>query len=180
MLELNGRKVLVLGLGDSGLSMARWLHARGARVSVADTRTQPPHAAALARELPEITIVCGGFKASGLQVAELIAISPGVDRRTPELAAAIKRGTPVAGDVELFAQALPQMKSMPRVIAITGGKDTNTSPNLGRTYAESLAKRGVAAEFREAAGATHDMDSTLRSAVLDAVKTALARPSPPP
>ena len=76
-----------------------------------------------------------------------------------------------------FIDKVPQTA---RVIAITGGKDTNTSPNLGRTYAESLAKRGVAAEFREAAGATHDMDSTLRSAVLDAVKTALARPSPPP
>ena len=46
MLELNGRKVLVLGLGDTGMSMARWLAARGARVTVADTREQPPHAAA--------------------------------------------------------------------------------------------------------------------------------------
>lgn len=145
MLELNGRKVLVLGLGDSGLSMARWLHARGARVSVADTRTQPPHAAALARELPEITIVCGGFKASGLQVAELIAISPGVDRRTPELAAAIKRGTPVAGDVELFAQALPQMKSMPRVIAITGTNGKSTVTQMAGDICAAAGRRTVVA-----------------------------------
>ena len=44
---------MVLGLGDTGLSMARWLRRRGAIVSVADTRAAPPHAATLARELPE-------------------------------------------------------------------------------------------------------------------------------
>lgn len=57
-----------------------------------------------------------------------------------------------------------------RVIAITGSRDTNTDSRLGRTYAEQLARRGVAAEFREVAGATHDMDQRLRAAILDAVK----------
>ncbi len=128
MLELNGRKVLVLGLGDTGLSMARWLSARGARVTVADTRAQPPHAALLARELPQIALECGGIQEASVQKAELIAISPGVDRRMAAVAGAIRRGTPVAGDVELFAQALPQLKSRPRVLAITGtnGKSTVT------------------------------------------------------
>ncbi len=128
MLELDGRKVLVLGLGDTGLSMARWVAARGARVTVADTRTAPPQAGALARELPQAVIECGGIRESSLRDAELIAISPGVDRRMPAIDAAIKRGTPVAGDVELFAQALPRLKSKPRVIAITGtnGKSTVT------------------------------------------------------
>jgi len=128
MLELDGRKVIVLGLGDTGLSMARWVAARGARVTVADTRAAPPQAAALARELPRAVIECGGFREGSLRAADLIAISPGVDRRQPEIAAAIKRGTPVAGDVELFAQALPRFKSKPRVIAITGtnGKSTVT------------------------------------------------------
>jgi UDP-N-acetylmuramoylalanine--D-glutamate ligase len=114
MLELNGRKVLVLGLGDTGMSMARWLSARGARVTVADTRAQPPHAAALVRELPAVAIECGAIADSSLRRTDLIAISPGIDRRIPAIADAIKRGTPVAGDVELFAQALPQLKSKPR------------------------------------------------------------------
>ena len=128
MLELDGRKVIVLGLGDTGLSMARWVAARGARVTVADTRAAPPQAAALSRELPQAVIECGGLREGSLRTADLIAISPGVDRRQPEIAAAIKRGTPVAGDVELFAQALPRFKSKPRVIAITGtnGKSTVT------------------------------------------------------
>ena len=124
MLELDGRKVVVLGLGDTGLSMARWVAARGARVRVADTRAAPPHAATLARELPEVAFEPGSFREASLRDAELIAISPGVDRRTPEIAAAIKRGTPVAGDVELFAQALPELAKKPRVIAVTDRKST--------------------------------------------------------
>jgi UDP-N-acetylmuramoylalanine--D-glutamate ligase len=128
MLELDGRKVLVLGLGDTGLSMARWLSARGAVVTVADSRAAPPQAAVLARELPRVALECGEFREGSLRNADLIAISPGVDRRTPVIAEAIRRGTPVAGDVELFAQALSQFKTKPRVIAITGtnGKSTVT------------------------------------------------------
>lgn len=128
MFEFEGRKVIVLGLGDTGLSMARWLCARGARVTVADTRAQPPHAALLARERPDVAVECGAFSEATLKRADLIAISPGVDRRTPAVAAAIRHGTPVAGDVELFAQALTRMTRRPRVLAVTGtnGKSTVT------------------------------------------------------
>jgi UDP-N-acetylmuramoylalanine--D-glutamate ligase len=110
------------------MSMARWLAARGARVTVADTRAQPPHAAALARELPDVAIECGTIADDSLRQTNLIAISPGIDRRMPAIAGAIARGTPVAGDVELFAQALPQLSKRPQVIAITGtnGKSTVT------------------------------------------------------
>jgi len=125
--DLRGKKVIVLGLGDSGLSMARWLNRRGATVTVADTRAAPPRAADLAREFPDVGIETNGFRGRTLRAAELIAISPGVDRRAPEVAAAITRGTPVAGDIELFAQALPASDA-PSVIAVTGtnGKSTVT------------------------------------------------------
>jgi UDP-N-acetylmuramoylalanine--D-glutamate ligase len=108
--------------------MARWLSARGARVTVADTRAEPPHANALARELPRVALERGGIRDASVRIADLIAISPGIDRRMPAVAAAIKRGTPVAGDVELFAQALTQLDTKPQVIAITGtnGKSTVT------------------------------------------------------
>jgi UDP-N-acetylmuramoylalanine--D-glutamate ligase len=129
MLDLNGQKVLVLGLGDTGMSMTRWLARHGARVTVADTRSAPPHADALARELPEAQLERGEFRDETLRAADMIAISPGVDSRMPAVAAAIARGTPVAGDIELFARALPPLPSRPRVIAITGtnGKTTVTS-----------------------------------------------------
>ncbi len=125
--ELKGRQVLVLGLGDTGLSMARWLARRGARLRVADTRTEPPGAAALARELPGVTIERGPFQAGLFAGQDLIALSPGIDRREGALADALKRGVPAAGDIELFAQASRGMRS--RVIAVTGtnGKSTVTA-----------------------------------------------------
>ncbi len=134
MLELNSRKVLVLGLGDTGLSMTRWLKRQGAIVSIADTRVAPPRAEELSRELPDVTLECGDFSDAPLRGADMIAISPGVDRRTPAIADAIKYGTPVVGDIELFAQALAQhltphaSRFTPRILGITGtnGKSTVT------------------------------------------------------
>ena len=113
----SGRKVVVLGLGDTGLSMARWLARRGASVRVADSRAAPPHAARLARELPQAPLATGKFSDATLAGADLIAISPGIDRREAPIAQAIKRGVPVAGDVELFAQALKALDPPPSTAA---------------------------------------------------------------
>ena len=129
MNSLRGRKVLVLGLGDSGWSMTRWLARQGAVLSVADTRAAPPHASLLARELPEVRLRTGVFQREDFAAVEMIAVSPGIDPRVGELAAAIRRGMPVAGDVELFAQALRERNHAAQVIAITGsnGKSTVTA-----------------------------------------------------
>ena len=109
--------------------MTRWLARHGAHVRVADSRADPPHAAALHAELPEVTLAAGPFEAPEIARAELIAISPGVDRRQPVVADAIRRGTPVVGDVELFAQALDQITPATRILAVTGtnGKSTVTA-----------------------------------------------------
>src|SRR3954463_14857763 len=104
-MDVRGKKILVLGLGDTGLSMTRWLARHGAIVSVADTRADPPHAKTLRRELPAGGIECGDLRAGALQSVDMIAISPGIDRRMPAIAAASKHGVPLVGDVELFAQA---------------------------------------------------------------------------
>jgi UDP-N-acetylmuramoylalanine--D-glutamate ligase len=134
MLHLKDRRVLVLGLGDTGLSCARWLVRRGAHVSVADTRAEPPHARALASELPGVPLTTGAFEARTFARADAIALSPGIDRRDSHIAHALRRGVPVVGDVELFAQALPHIAAArgarhPRVLAITGsnGKSTVTA-----------------------------------------------------
>jgi UDP-N-acetylmuramoylalanine--D-glutamate ligase len=126
-IDFSGRRVLVLGLGDTGLSMARWLTRHGAHVTVADTRAEPPRAGELRRDLPDVPLECGDFREA--RAADLIAISPGIDRRAPAVAAAIKRGIGVAGDIELFAQALSQhAQRMPPIVAVTGtnGKSTVT------------------------------------------------------
>jgi UDP-N-acetylmuramoylalanine--D-glutamate ligase len=142
MLELKGRKVLVLGLGETGLSMARWLKRHGAVVSVADTRAEPPRAGELRHELPEVALECGEFRDVSVRGADLIAISPGVDRRTPAVAAAIKRGTPVAGDVELFAQFIVHHSSLgtAKVLAITG---TNGKSTVTRMAGDICAAAGL-------------------------------------
>lgn len=128
MMEIKDKSVLVLGLGETGLSLVRWLNAQGARVSVADTRSDPPGRDELKRELPSVTAHCGSFNDTLLQGVELIAISPGVPLAEPLVQHAIAAGIPVVGDIELFAQSLPQ-ESRPKIIAITGanGKTTVTS-----------------------------------------------------
>ena len=127
--------MLVLGLGDTGWSMTRWLVRQGAEVQVADSRAAPPHARALADELPQIKLVTGPFRDEDLSRADMIAISPGVDRRAPPIVRTIERGTPVVGDVELFARELSALNAQrptlgrAKVIAVTGsnGKSTVTA-----------------------------------------------------
>ena len=151
MLDLKGRRVVVLGLGDTGLSMARWLTRRGARVRVADSRAAPPHAQRLARELPGVPLATGAFGAATLEGADLVAISPGIDRRQPPIAQAIKRGVPVAGDVELFAQALKQAVSRqpsavgPKVLAITGSNGKSTVTAMAGEILRAAGREAVVA-----------------------------------
>ena len=122
--------MVVLGLGDTGMSMARWLSRGNAQVRVADSRAAPPHAKTLARELPQVKLATGVFTGQTFTGADLVAISPGVDRRESVIADAAKRGVPVVGDVELFAQSLPGSRARgARMLAVTGsnGKSTVTA-----------------------------------------------------
>ena len=122
------KKVLVLGLGETGLSLVRWLVAQGAHVRAADSRAQPPALAEVHAQLPQESIHCGVFRDEIFSKVDLIAISPGVPLNEPVVMRAMARGIPVMGDVELFARALPQ-NNRPKIIAITGsnGKTTVTS-----------------------------------------------------
>ena len=125
-MALKDKKVLVLGLGDTGLSALRWLAAQGAILSVADTRENPPGIDAIKAELPNVKIHTGAFKATSFADVDLIVASPGVPLSEPEIQAAISRGISVIGDVELFGQYRP---ASAKVIAITGanGKTTVTT-----------------------------------------------------
>ena len=132
-LQLSGRKVLVLGLGDTGLSAVRWLAARGADVRIADSRSAPPHAARLAALLPQVPLTMGAFDAVQLKTADMLVLSPGVSLAEPAVREAISAGVEVVGDVELYARAIAGLnakREQPmQVIAITGsnGKSTVTA-----------------------------------------------------
>ncbi len=129
-MELKDKKVLVVGLGDTGLSMARWLDAKGAVVAVADSRDNPPHAARLQAELPGVPLFTGKLREEVFRNADLLAASPGVSLREPAVADVLAHGVEVVGDIELFAQALrtQDLELRTRVLAITGanGKSTVT------------------------------------------------------
>ncbi|MBI5891522.1 MAG: UDP-N-acetylmuramoyl-L-alanine--D-glutamate ligase [Nitrosomonadales bacterium] len=131
MKQLRGQTVLVLGLGETGLSLARYLSAQGARLLVADSRLEPPGILALRKELPQAEVHCGPFGDELLQDVDRIAISPGIPLAEPLVRRAIARGIPVEGDIELLAQQLAtnDFRRNTKVIAITGanGKTTVTS-----------------------------------------------------
>ncbi len=129
MNELRNQSVLVIGLGETGLSLARWLTAQGAQVCVVDSRTIPPGADTLYKEMPQVDAHFGPFRDESLIGIERIAISPGVPLAEPFVQRAIARGIPVVGDIELLAQEINAAPRKPKVIAITGanGKTTVTS-----------------------------------------------------
>lgn len=141
-MDLKGRKVLVLGLGETGNSMARWLAKQGASVRVADSRDAPPHAAALVRDLPHVAIDTGAFRAASFAGVQTVAISPGVPVAEPLVQAAIARGVEVVGDIELFARVKP---AHAKVVAITGSNGKSTVTAMAGAIASAAGRRSVTA-----------------------------------
>ncbi len=125
-MELKGKRVLVVGLGESGLAMAKWLHRQGALVRVADSRDSPPNLGALARVAPAAEVIAGPFAAATFAGVDLVALSPGVPRATLQIAAV---DVPVVSEIEFFAAAVREQAPASKIIAITGsnGKTTTTA-----------------------------------------------------
>jgi UDP-N-acetylmuramoylalanine--D-glutamate ligase len=131
MIELKNKRVLVVGLGKSGLSAAMFLRAQGARVTVSDTRS----AVALAGEIPAlldagIMVESGGHGLLTFRRQDLIVVSPGVPMETPEVKQAKAFGLPVIGELELASRFLQG-----QVVAITGSNGkTTTTTLLGKIF----------------------------------------------
>jgi UDP-N-acetylmuramoylalanine--D-glutamate ligase len=115
---------VIVGLGVTGLSCARYLHAHGWRLAVTDTRATPPQLPALTALDSRIPVRLGGLDTALLADALCVVASPGVPLDAPFFAAARRRGLEVVGDVELFARA-----ATAPVVGITGtnGKSTVTT-----------------------------------------------------
>jgi len=137
MKYLHDLQVLVLGLGDSGLAMAQWCARFGARVTVWDSRDEPPQAAALAESVPSAVRIGGELPLAVLDGVRLVLKSPGLAPSDQRIAAILKEaadiGIAIQGELDLFARALSELKAehgyAPKVIAITGtnGKTTTTA-----------------------------------------------------
>jgi len=136
-MNMQGQQVLVVGLGASGLAMARWCEGEGAQVTVLDDRAAPPQAATLAQDIPSARLLHGTLDAQALAHGQFqrICISPGLapHRISALVDAARAQGIWVGSELGLFAQALRQLQEaqayQPKIIAITGtnGKTTVTS-----------------------------------------------------
>jgi UDP-N-acetylmuramoylalanine--D-glutamate ligase len=127
-MKLAGKRVLVLGLGDTGLSVAKWVAREGGRSRVADTRAAPPGLAALKAGAPQAEVHCGPLSSRLLDGVDLMCVSPGLPLEFELVREATNAGIPICGDIELFAWGL-EAHGRSKVIAITGtnGKTTVTS-----------------------------------------------------
>ncbi len=129
-MNLQGKIVLVLGMGETGLSMVKWLSRQGAQVRVADSRIEPPGWKEIVADFPSLQVHKGKFEAGIFDGIDMIAMSPGVPLADPCVQQAIQRGVPVVGDMVLFIWALEQSDlPKPKIMAITGsnGKTTVTA-----------------------------------------------------
>ncbi|MEO7055949.1 MAG: UDP-N-acetylmuramoyl-L-alanine--D-glutamate ligase [Caldimonas sp.] len=140
---------LVLGLGDSGLAMARWLARDGTPVRVWDSRAEPPQAAGLREHVPGAEIVGGALDAASLEGVARIVKSPGLaptdTRIAAMLAAARIEGIPVQGELDLFVEALDALRVAhdyaPKLIAVTGTNGKTTTTAMTALLVEAAGRR---------------------------------------
>ncbi len=140
---------LVLGLGDSVLAMARWLAGRGDAVRVWDSRAEPPQAAALAELVADAQRLRGELGADALDGVGRIVKSPGLAphdaRIAPLLDAARAAGIPVQGELDLFVEALDELRTAhdyaPKLIAITGTNGKTTTTAMTALLVEAAGRR---------------------------------------
>ena len=145
----NEPRALVLGLGDSGLAMARFLCSHGYSMRVADTRSEPPRLADLRAELPQAEFVAGDFSPALLSDVQLLALSPGLSptlsAAAPLVKAAYKRKIEVVGEIELFARELARLKAecgyAPQIVGVTGTNGKTTTSRLAGLMVEAAGKR---------------------------------------
>ncbi len=158
---------VIVGLGRTGLSCARYLRARGWRLAITDTRPQPPQLAALRALDPQIPLRLGALDPRLLDDAVCVVASPGVSLQEPFFAEARRRGLEIVGDIELFARAADAP-----VAGITGtnGKSTVTTL-LGRMAARAGTKVRVGGNLGEPAldllAAAHEAGEAIGLYVLE-------------
>ncbi|HEY4127830.1 MAG TPA: UDP-N-acetylmuramoyl-L-alanine--D-glutamate ligase [Gammaproteobacteria bacterium] len=129
-------RTLIVGLGKTGLSCARFLAAHGEEIAITDSRERPPGLADLRELLPDAAVFLGGFSEDALKRADRLVLSPGVAVTSPFIAKARSLGLPVLGDIELFAHY-----AHAPVIGITGANGKSTVTTLVGLMAERAGKR---------------------------------------
>ncbi len=139
MTNARTNKRMIIGMGKTGLSCARYLAAQGETFVWLDTRSNPPGVEALKKQFPQAEFHCGDLDANTLCAAREIIVSPGVALAEPALRAAATKGIPLVGDIELFVRATAKP-----IIAITGSNAKSTVTTLvGEMAAACDLRAGV-------------------------------------
>jgi len=124
MLAGNDNRVVV-GLGATGVSCARYLYKRGLSFTVVDTRIQPPGLATLRREMPDVAVFAGDYPAELVASASALIVSPGIAMDAPIVTQALDAGVEVLGDIDLFMR-----EAAAPVVGITGSNAKSTVTEL--------------------------------------------------
>lgn len=128
----SSRISVIVGLGLTGLSVARHLYRQQCQFMVVDNRENPPALRAFQQEFPDVAVELGHFKLETLSGAHELIVSPGVSLQEPVIQAAVKHGVSIAGDIELFAR-----EATAPIIAITGSNAKSTVTTLVGEMAEA-------------------------------------------
>ena len=130
---------VIVGMGKTGYSCARFLASRNVNFAMTDTRKNPPMLAALRKEFAQIPLYTGGFDAEVLASAENLILSPGVSRLDPAIVAAAANGARICGDIELFCR-----QATAPIVAVTGSNGKSTVTTLVGEMARAAGfKAGV-------------------------------------
>ncbi len=130
---------VIVGLGATGLSCARYLHRAGMPFAMVDTRVAPPQLEAFRQLYPEVEVELGNLDAVVFDKATQIILSPGIALREPHIMRLIQRGIPVIGDIELFARVVKKP-----VISITGTNAKSTVTTLVAEMANAAGYKALA------------------------------------
>ncbi|HHX83703.1 MAG TPA: UDP-N-acetylmuramoyl-L-alanine--D-glutamate ligase [Pseudomonadaceae bacterium] len=125
MMRTSAKQHVIVGLGMTGLSCARYLRQEGIGFAAMDTREQPPGLDDFRAEFPEVELTLGRLDAEQLGAAATLVLSPGIDPRLPAISQAVAQGVAVTGDIDLFSA-----KATAPLIAITGSNAKTTVTTL--------------------------------------------------
>jgi len=134
-LDPQNAKVLVVGLGDTGLSVARYLRNLGINFAITDSRDKPPLCDEFHQQMPDVPVFTGGFDEAAFKVATHLVVSPGVSLKEKSIIQAIARGAIIISDIDLFACSVDAP-----IIAITGSNGKSTVTTMLGALAKAAGK----------------------------------------
>ena len=130
---------VIVGMGKTGYSCARFLTSKNVKFAMTDSRKTPPMLAVIRKEFAHVPLYTGGFDVQVLESAEHLILSPGVSRLDPAIVAAVRNGARICGDIELFCR-----QAAAPIVAITGSNGKSTVTTLvGEMVRASGLKAGV-------------------------------------